>query len=327
MRCSSNKSLVSRAYEVIGTYTYPISFTIPGDSPPTLDCTHGSVKWRLKASVHRPGAFIQKMTTQREVVLIATPGEDDTEDTENIIVERQWESQLQYLISISGRSFYIGGTIPLHMTILPLAKAKIHRISVILEGTYCPVATITYGFHHSFIILERTDYYTQMKRIARTDALHRVPLLALRSNQKESEPILPLTSDDPEAFKHSPFYSMVTPDDDPSEIASNFMGPGPWTVHYELSLPKSCGQIHFSNKNKRSNVIVAHNLKVILRVERGDGEVDPKTGNPRLFDIVVHIPVNILSVSYQGFFEVHRLMLLIYPVSLQPRMDISSSVH
>jgi hypothetical protein len=259
-----------------GTYTYPISFAIPGDSPPTLDCAYGSVRWRLKANVHRPGTFSQKLSAAREVVLIACPGEDDTEDTENIIVERQWDSQLQYLISISGRSFYIGGTMPIQITMLPLTKMKIHRISVILE--------------------ERTDYYTQMKRIARTDPLQRTSLLALKSDLKESEPILPLISDDPEAFKHSPFYSMLTPDDDPSEVASNLMGPGPWSFHYELPLPNSCDQLQFTNKNKRSSIIVAHNLKIILRVERGDDVfLDPKTGKQKLFDIVVHTPVHILS--------------------------------
>ena len=104
-----------------------------------MDCPYGHVTWRLKAQVHRPGTFIQKLSASQEVILIASPGEDDTEDTENIIIERQWDMQLQYLISVSGRSFYIGGTLPIQITILPMTKAKVHRISVILEGVcYIP---------------------------------------------------------------------------------------------------------------------------------------------------------------------------------------------
>jgi len=76
------------------------------------------------------------MTTQRDVLVLSCPSEEDTEDTENIIVERHWDGQLQYLISISGRSFYVGGTIPVSFTMLPLAKVRIHRISVILEGEF-----------------------------------------------------------------------------------------------------------------------------------------------------------------------------------------------
>lgn len=67
--------------------------------------------------------------------MISCPTEDDTEDTENIIVERHWDQQLQYLISISGRSFYIGGTVPVTFALMPLAKIKIYRIGVFIEGT------------------------------------------------------------------------------------------------------------------------------------------------------------------------------------------------
>jgi hypothetical protein len=76
-----------------------------------MECLYGTVKWRLKANVHRPGAFSPRMTAAREVIVIAAPTDDDTEDTENIVVERHWEQQLQYLISIAGRSFPVGGTL------------------------------------------------------------------------------------------------------------------------------------------------------------------------------------------------------------------------
>jgi hypothetical protein len=137
-----------------------------------------------------------------------------------------------------------------------------------------------------------------MKRIARTDPIQRIPLLSLRSECPRDEPILPLISDDPEAFRHSPFYATLTPHDDPSTVASNLMGPGPWTFQHELTLPSSCSQIHFSNKNRRANIVITHTLKVVFRVERGDDEfVDQKTGKRKLFDIVVQTPVHILSVS------------------------------
>lgn len=215
----------------------------------------------------------------REVVLIACPGEDDTEDGENIIVERQWDAQLQYLITISGRSFHIGGHMPMQITMLPLTKSKVHRISVILE--------------------EKTEYYTQMKRVARTEAVQRHGLLSLKIDTKDNKDggaILPLISDDPEAFRNSPLYAVVGHNEDPDEVASSLMGPGPWTFNYDLPLPSSCNVLHFTNRNKKSNIIVSHNLKIVFRVERGDDkEIDPKTGKRKLFDIVVQTPVHILS--------------------------------
>jgi hypothetical protein len=120
----------------LGTYTYPISFTIPANSPPSLQCDNGNVVWRLKASVHRPGAFTPKLTAVRDVTVISCPGEDDMDETECLIVERQWEGQLRYLIAISGRMFYVGGTIPLQITFMPLAKVKIHRVAIFLEGGF-----------------------------------------------------------------------------------------------------------------------------------------------------------------------------------------------
>lgn len=146
------------------------------------------------------------------------------------------------------------------------------------------------------LFVERTDYYTQMKRIARTDPIQCISLLSLKA--EAGGPILPLISDDPEAFRNSPIYPMANPDDDISEMASSLMGPGPWTLHHDLPLPASCGFVHISNKNKRSNIIVQHTLKVVIRVERGDDKhMDPKTGKRRLFDIVIQTPVQILSVS------------------------------
>jgi hypothetical protein len=41
--------------------------------------------------------------------MVATPQEDDLEETENILVERQWEDQMRYLIALSGKAFTIGG--------------------------------------------------------------------------------------------------------------------------------------------------------------------------------------------------------------------------
>lgn len=259
-----------------GTYTYPISFAIPGHAPPSLDCQYGSVVWRVKAAVHRPGTFTSKLAASREIVVVAAPTEDDTEGTDNIIVERLWDQQMQYLISISGRSFYVGGTIPVSFTMMPFAKVKIFRIAVFLE--------------------EKIDYHTQFKRVARTDPVGRIVLLSLKDDSKEPVSILPLESENVDAFRSSPLYALVTEDDSESEMAENLMGPGPWTFHQELQLPPSCKMLHFTNKNKRSNITVAHTLKLVIRVQRGDDEaMDERTGKRKLFDIVIQTPVHILS--------------------------------
>jgi hypothetical protein len=209
------------------------------------------------------------------------------DEHESLVVERTWENQMQYLISISGKMFYLGGVIPIDITFVPMAKVKIHRIAVYIE--------------------ERVDYYVQMKRVGKSDPINRVDLLSLRSHQKDGPPILPLQSDSPDAFGSSPLYPLFFPstdvdvhDDqrpprlplDPSEIASTLMGPGPWSFHAALHLPP-CSVLRFTNRNKKSNIVVGHVLKLVFRAERGD-ETE-KEGKKKLFDIIVQVPIQVLS--------------------------------
>lgn len=106
-----------------------------------MNCEHGTVVWRLRASVHRPGAFKSKLTITKEITVVAGPGEDDTDDTENIIVERQWDDQMQYHIVVSGRTFILGGSLPLTVTFIPWTKMKVMRVSVVIEGVYITVSS------------------------------------------------------------------------------------------------------------------------------------------------------------------------------------------
>ncbi|KAI0343649.1 hypothetical protein BDW22DRAFT_1356137 [Trametopsis cervina] len=259
-----------------GVYTYPISFVVPPGSPPTLACDFGTVIWKLKAYAHRPGTFTTKLSASQEVTIVASPSEDDTEDTENIIVERAWETQMQYLIVISGRSFPIGGTIPFSITFMPLTKMKIFRLQVVLE--------------------ERVDYYSDFRKVARTDPIARILLLVINPPRHKEHPILPLNSEDAETYKTTPLYNSASSPEELSERMSDLMGPGPWTVQKNLQLPKSCNEIHFTNKNKKSNIMVSHTLKVIFRVQRGDDEaIDKNTGKRKMFDIVIQTPIHILS--------------------------------
>lgn len=173
---------------------------------------------------------------------------------------------------------------------------------------------------------------TNFKRVARSDAITRIPLLALQMPGKDT-PLLPLAIDDISDFKKSPLWELFapsspspTPNDHDrmngnvhesqnedadgvgeenvldanqvSEIASSFLGPGPWKFQKDFQLPRSCDQLHFTNKNKKSNIIVSHLLKIIFRVQRGDDDdLDPTSGKRKLYDIVVQTPIHILSVS------------------------------
>ena len=119
----------------IGTYQYPISFSIPANSPPSLEDLHGSVVWTLTATVHRPGMLAPRMKTVLTINVVATPSEDTTEDNESLVVQRSWGERMNYCLSLTGRAFPIGGRIPIQLTILPLANIKIFKVSIAIVGT------------------------------------------------------------------------------------------------------------------------------------------------------------------------------------------------
>jgi hypothetical protein len=151
-----------------------------------------------------------------------------------------------------------------------------------------------------YLALERTDYHTgnDLKNIARTDPIQRFPLLSLNVRNNAAEPTLPITSEYPDAFESSPFYDTMTAQDYPSDAAPP-MADGRWTFQRELALPTSLTQVHPSNKNPTAHILITHTIKVIFRVERGDDEfIDRRTGKRKLFDVIVRIPVNILSVCF-----------------------------
>ena len=95
---------------------------------------YGSIVWTLKATVHRPGKFTPRMEIVRNVNVVATPSEDATDDVESVTVNKTWEDQMEYYLSVVGRAFPIGSKVPIQLTFLPLAKVKVHKVSVVIDG-------------------------------------------------------------------------------------------------------------------------------------------------------------------------------------------------
>nr|ODN95576.1 cyclin binding protein [Cryptococcus depauperatus CBS 7855] len=274
------------------TYNYPISFPVPVNAPPTIHAEFGSVSYRLKATVIRVGALTPNLTEDMEIIMIATPQEDDLEETENVIVERQWEEQMRYQITLGGKAFPIAGTIPISIRLMPLLKCKIHRFTIALE--------------------EKTDYYAQERKVTRHETPRRYVLLFVRQPdlKERSDPLLPIISDDPHAAENSPLAELACQaaiNDPPSNafglerdpndaIYASLMEPtGPWHLEKDLKLPDCSSKIKFTTKHKQTNITVTHWLKVTIRVERGDDEALDTKGRRKQFDIIIETPIKILD--------------------------------
>lgn len=248
--------------------------------------------YRLKAVVHRPGALTSKLVATREVTLVAAPVGDDTEETHSIVVERQWDDQLRYIITLNGRNFIIGSQVHFNLTMFPMEKCKVYRLAVSLEGRSC-LFQACISSHNA---TEKTEYKFSQRQATHEQPVKRFELLSIKNVEKSSLHILPLPSTITALLL--PYLDTSSLSSTEDEALSSLMGPGPWAITHELQLPAECGRIHFTYKHKSSPISVSHTLKIVFRVERGDDKyVDPKTGKRRLFDIVVQTPIHVLSVS------------------------------
>lgn len=140
-----------KGYKIFTPGTYEYSFELPIDHHQleTIKLPFGCVKWDLEATVERSGAFKPNLHGAKEVNIIRVPDQLSLETVEPISISRQWEDQLFYDIVISGKSFPIGGKIPIAFKLTPLAKVQLHRLKV--------------------FVTESTEYWTNNRRVTRKD--------------------------------------------------------------------------------------------------------------------------------------------------------------
>ena len=154
--------------------------------------------------------------------------------------------------------------------------------------------------HLPLFSIEKVTYY-QMQKAAIGPSATRQVLCCLKYPSGNQTPILPLRED----LRKSPLYALVRDDleytgqseeERASELASEWMGPGPWPLRFNVDISSAYNMLRPTNMNKKGNITVCHALKVIIRVEKGTTG-DSDGSKKKLYDIVVQYPVHLLSVS------------------------------
>lgn len=158
---------------------------------------------------------------------------------------------------------------------------------------------------------ERVAYFSHLGTRLETQPVCRTALLQLQHLPNTqpfnaSKPILPLPSPNVQALRWSPLHAFVSSGQNEHDIALGYAGFGPWVLRCDLTVPAACEGLHASTPSAngegapenglKSNVRVDHLLRVMVRFERGDGEDWPGP-KKKLYDIVVSVPIRILSVS------------------------------
>ncbi|KAH6839600.1 hypothetical protein B0I37DRAFT_419351 [Chaetomium sp. MPI-CAGE-AT-0009] len=149
----------AKGYKVFRPGTYEYSFELPLDHSQleTTKLPYGSVRWDLEACVERAGAFKPNLHGAKEVPIVRLPDQMSLETVEPISISRHWEDQLHYDIIISGKSFPIGGRIPIAFKLTPLAKVQVHKLKV--------------------YVTESIEYWTNNRHVTRKDAGRKILLL------------------------------------------------------------------------------------------------------------------------------------------------------
>ena len=162
-------------------------------------------------------------------------------------------------------------------------------------------------------------------------------LLLIRSSARtlkgaDPTPVLPILSPNPEALDESGLMPYVDPpvpmtysmEDQTTEAATHLLSPdGPWHLHGTIKLPDE--MVHITTKHPVSNTIIRHSLKFVLRVERGDEDDLDAKGNKKQYDIIVEMPIVILSVGAVLPCDV-ILNSRIFPASLSNRTIYLTSI-
>ena len=115
-----------------------------------------------------------------------------------------------------------------------------------------------------------------------------LPILSPNANALDESGLLP--------YVDHPVSTTECTEDQATGAAAHLLSPdGPWHLHGSMNIPEHV--VHISTKHPDSNTTIRHCLKFLLRVERGDeNDLDSK-GHKKQYDIIVEMPVSILSVG------------------------------
>jgi len=181
-------------------------------------------------------------------------------------------------------------------------------------------------FNNCVKFFSSVDYYAHAYKVVRHEPVHFHKAIQIQ-HLDIHERLLPIISDS-RAASGSPLAEYVHPErDEPldlvipptastenlehtSDVVSHLLNPaGPWYLRFNVPIPGCDSGIHFTNKGHGTRTVVAHRLKVKLRVAAGLAERIASNERLKLYDIIIEAPIHLLSV---------RLFIIMLPCADPP---------
>lgn len=123
-----------------GDYIYTFEQVISPTYPESIRADYGFVEYFLLATVERCGAFKTDLHARLPVTIVRTPSDNSVEESEPIVISKDWEGRLFYDILIASKDIILDAFLPIHFSFLPSDKVTLHRIRVYVTETmeyYC----------------------------------------------------------------------------------------------------------------------------------------------------------------------------------------------
>ncbi|CCK68631.1 Aly2p KNAG_0B01880 [Huiozyma naganishii CBS 8797] len=239
-----------------GDYIYTFEQLIPQNYPETIKADYGFVEYFLLASIERYGTFKSNLNARQPVTIVRTPSDNSVEETEPIVISRDWENQLYYDILIASKDIILDAFLPIHFSFSPLDKVVLHRIRI--------------------YITETMEYYCKKKKVHRMEPTKKF-LLA-----EHNGPRLPNTpkEDGNKTLKAKYMGNLLEEDGYLSNTE----------FEYQVFIPNRFGSLQRLHPDTGfENIKSSHWIKLCLRLSK---EVDNKRKH---YEISVDSPIHVLN--------------------------------
>lgn len=105
-----------------GNYSLPFQIYLPANIAETIEgLPIGTLLYRLQCSIER-GRFERSHLVSKHIRIVRTLHPQNLNLTDMIDVNNTWVGKLQYCVSMPRKAIAIGTTVPIHLTIVPIAK-------------------------------------------------------------------------------------------------------------------------------------------------------------------------------------------------------------
>ncbi|RAL13035.1 uncharacterized protein BO97DRAFT_434159 [Aspergillus homomorphus CBS 101889] len=116
-----------------GTHIYNFEMVLHSPLPESIQVRQSKVRYRVRASVERPGFLNRSFSRSKPIAVVHCPAEDFVDDAEPLYIARAWKHLLQSDILVSRRGAPLGDLIPVTVSYTELGHAKFRGLQIFVS--------------------------------------------------------------------------------------------------------------------------------------------------------------------------------------------------